>query len=152
MLDEVNSYRQLNKILLPDPHVPPGVNSFPPEIKQSAYVSQPIGLDGWSEIVQYFGTRPNDTNAVFFEPYGGAINRGPALGNAFIHRDAYMDIYVDSFWFSDSEKQGAEAWLDGYVEILNRYSNGEQYQNYPRRNTPDYPQAFWAPPIPPCSR
>jgi hypothetical protein len=50
---------------------------------------------------------------------------------------------VDSFWFKDTEKSVAEAWLDGYMQLLGRYSNGQQYQNYPRRNTANYAQAFW---------
>jgi FAD/FMN-containing dehydrogenase len=143
VLDQSDSYMKLNQMLLPDPDLPPHVTSFPPEIKQSAYFSQPIDLAGWTKIVNYFGTRPNDTNAVFFEPYGGAINSYPAMGNAFVHRDAYMDIYVDSFWFKDSDRKAAEAWLDGYVTIFSQYSNGQQYQNYPRRNTPNYAEAFW---------
>jgi len=143
VLDKSDSYMNLNKILLPDPNLPPNVTSFPPEVKQSAYVSQPLDLAACKAIVDYFATRPNDTNAVFFEPYGGVINSYPRNGNAFIHRDAYMDIYVDSFWFKDSDRKAAEAWLDGYVKIFSQYSNGQQYQNYPRRNTPDYPRAFW---------
>jgi FAD/FMN-containing dehydrogenase len=148
VLDQSNSYMKLNEILLPDPNLPPNVTSFPPEVKQSAYISQPMDLAGCAAIVNYFGTRPNNTNAVFFEPYGGVINSYPANGNAFIHRDAYMDIYVDSFWFKDSDRKAAEAWLDGYVKIFDQYSNGQQYQNYPRRNTPNYPEAFWGPAYP----
>lgn len=141
--DQSGTYRELIQTLSPDPHLPPGVSSFPPELKQSAYISKPIDLSGWAEIVNYYSKRPNDTDAIFTEPYGGAITSYPANGNAFIHRDAYMDIFVDSFWFQDSEKKAAEDWLDGYMAILAKYSNGQQYQNYPRRNTPNYPQAFW---------
>jgi hypothetical protein len=141
-LDQSGSYMKLNEILLPNPNLPPHVTSFPPEVKQSAYISQPMDITGCAAIVNYFATRPNNTNAVFFEPYGGAINTF-ANNNAFIHRDAYMDIYLDSFWFKDSDRKAAEAWLDGYVKIFNQYSNGQQYQNYPRRNTPNYPEAFW---------
>jgi len=143
VFDKVGSYRALNAVILPNPHVPPGVTSFPPEVKQSAYIAKPIDLDGWRKIVDYFATRPNDTNAVFLEPYGGAINRYPANGNAFIHRDVYMDFYVDSFWFKDADQKAAAAWLDGYMKLIAPYSNGEQYQNYPRRNTPNFATAFW---------
>jgi hypothetical protein len=139
---------KLNDILLPNPNLPPNVTSFPPEVKQSAYIAKPMDLAGWTAIVNYFGTRPNNTNAVFFEPYGGAINSYPAMGNAFVHRDVCMDIYVDSFWFKDSDRKAAEAWLDGYAKIFSQYSNGQQYQNYPRRNTPDYAEAFWGPAYP----
>jgi FAD/FMN-containing dehydrogenase len=143
VLDQSGLYGRLNQILLPDPNLPPGVTSFPPELKQSAYISKPVDLAGWSAIVKYFETRPNNTNAIFFEPYGGAINSYPMKASAFIHRDAYMDVYVDSFWFKDSDKKAAEDWLDGYMSVLAPYANGQQYQNYPRRNTPNYPEAFW---------
>lgn len=141
--DRYGSYLELDQFLQPDPNAPPNVPLPPPEVKQSAYISEPIDLAGWTAIVNYFQTRPNNTNAVFVEPYGGAINRHPLSKNAFIHRDVYMDIFVDSFWFKDSDKSAAEAWLDGYMELIGRYSNGQQYQNYPRRNTANYAQAFW---------
>jgi hypothetical protein len=141
--DMMNSYAVLNQIIIPDPNLPPGTTSFPPEIKQSAYISRPINLQGWTAIVEYFSTRPNNTNAFFIEPYGGAINAGPKTDNAFVHRDVYMNIYVDSFWFGDNERQAAEEWLDGYMRILADYANGQQYQNYPRRGTRGYAEAFW---------
>ena len=144
VLDQSGSYMTLNQILLPNPNLPPNTTSFPPEVKQSAYIGQPVDLAGWTKIVNYFNTRPNNTNAVFFEPYGGAINSLPSDANAFVHRDVYMDIYMDSFWFKDADRKAAEAWLDGYVQIFSQYSNGQQYQNYPRRNTPNYAVAFWA--------
>jgi FAD/FMN-containing dehydrogenase len=140
--DRVDSYKNLNATLFPNPNVPPEVKSFPPEVKQSAYIPKPIDAQGWTEIVNYFGTRLNDIGAVILEPYGGAIN-SYTKGNAFIHRDVYMDLYVDSFFLKENQRARANTWLDGYMKIITPYSNGHQYQNYPRRDTADYPHAFW---------
>jgi len=140
--DKVDSYKNLNATLFPNPNLPPGVKPPPPEVKQSAYIDKLIDLAGWTAIVQHFGTRLNDTSAVILEPYGGAINSFSGK-NAFIHRDVYMDLFVDSFFFTADQWDAANAWLDGYMKIIEPYSNGQQYQNYPRRNTPNYPQAFW---------
>jgi hypothetical protein len=140
--DRIDSYRNLNATLFPNPNVPPEVKSFPPEVKQSAYIPKPIDAQGWTEIVKYFDTRLNDIAAVILEPYGGAIN-SYSKGNAFIHRDVYMDFYVDSFFLKENQRAKANAWLDGYMKIIAPYSNGHQYQNYPRRDTPDFPNAFW---------
>lgn len=143
-----DNFRHLNDEILPEPNAPAYVKSFPPEIKESRYIAAPIDEEGWQKIVAYFSQRPswNITNAVFFEYYGGQINLVPPESNAFIHRDAYMDIYVDSFWYDandEGQKSEAEKWLDGYMKLLDPYSNGQQYQNYPRRNTPNYQWAFW---------
>jgi hypothetical protein len=53
---------------------------------------------------------------------------------------------VDSFWYdATDETQKAEAgqWLDGYMSLLDPYSNGQRYQNYPRRHMQGYQWAFW---------
>lgn len=142
------TFRELNTKIMPDPDLPPNYKGFPPEIKESRYMAQPIDEAGWLKIVDYFNERPtwNLTNAVFIEYYGGAINRVPRDATAFIHRDVYMDIYVDSFWYqvnNETQKSDAEKWLDGYMSLLDQYSNGQHYQNYPRRDTPGYRWAFW---------
>ena len=142
VIDQTDSYRKLNATLFPNPNVPPSVKSFPPEVKQSAYIPKPIDASGWTKIIKYFDTRLNDIAAVIIEPYGGAINKYPK-SNAFIHRDVYMDFYVDSFFLKEEDRKAANEWLDGYMKVVKPYSNGHQYQNYPRRETPDYPKAFW---------
>jgi hypothetical protein len=141
------TFRDLNNILLPDPNFPPGVTfANANEVRESRYISDPIDEQGWQKIIQYYLDNRqswNITNALFIEYYGGAINMSRPYPNAFVHRNVYMDFYADSFWFKDAQKTGAENWLDGYISLLDGYSNGEQYQNYPRRNTPNYQWAFW---------
>jgi FAD/FMN-containing dehydrogenase len=151
VFDKVSSYLDLDANMFPNPNLPKGFKPPPPEVKQSAYIDKPIDLAGWTAIVQHFATRLNDTSAVILEPYGGAIN-SYAGENAFIHRDVYMDLFVDSFFFKPDEWDAANAWLDGYMKIIEPYSNGQQYQNYPRRNTADYPKAFWGDAYPALQR
>lgn len=147
-----NNYAWLNAHIFPDPHLPSGTHGFPPEIKDSRYISKPIDLPGWQSIVSYFvDTLPkwNVTNAIFFEYYGGAINARAHGSNAFIHRDVYMDIYLDSFYYENdiNSPQRADAieWLNGYVETIERTgcTNGHSYQNYPRRDNPEYQWMYW---------
>jgi hypothetical protein len=149
--DKVASYLYLDAKMFPNPNLPPGVTPPPPEVKQSAYIDKPIDLAGWTAIVKHFATRLNDTSAVILEPYGGAINSYSGK-NAFIHRDVYMDLFVDSFFFKPDQWDAANAWLDSYMKIIAPYSNGQQYQNYPRRNMPNYPQAFWGDAYPALQR
>jgi FAD/FMN-containing dehydrogenase len=145
------TYHQVNQMIQPQPNAPKYIKSMPPEVKQSCYIARPIDADGWIKIVAYYNTRPkwNITNVIYFEYYGGQISRIPGDSSAFIHREVYMDVGVDSFWYDknpdnlEKRKLEAERWLDGYMALLDQYSNGEQYQNYPRRNTPTYRQAFW---------
>ena len=46
-------------------------------------------------MVHYFCTTPNQYNILSFEPYGGAINEKNPGDTAFVHRDAYFDIFID---------------------------------------------------------
>lgn len=148
-------YAWLNAHIFPSPHLPHDLpvrdHGFPPEIKDSRYISKQISIDGWRSIVNYFADkRPswNVTNAIFFEYYGGAINRRNEHFSAFIHRDVYMDIYLDSFYYeigNEAQREDAIRFLDGYIETIEATgcTNGHSYQNYPRRGDHDYRWRYW---------
>lgn len=56
-----------------------------------------------------------------------------------------MDFFVDVFWdITTAGEIEAKKWLDGFMTLMQPYFNGESYQNYPRRDLPDYPQQYWA--------
>jgi len=65
------------------------------------------------------------------------------MGNAFVHRDVHMDFFVDTFWYVPSEEAPALAWLKGFRQLMETYWNGHSYQNYPRRDDPNYRWQFW---------
>lgn len=144
-----NSYYQINTLLLETaPWTIPFVPAQPPntsikEDKQSGYIATPVPLSHWQKVIAYYRTAPAAFNTVVIEPYGGQISSTPTYANAFVHRRVDMDFFVDSFWVNDADKPRAEAWLDGFMQLMAPYFNGEQYQNYPRRNTANYRQAYW---------
>jgi len=37
----------------------------------------------------------------------------------------------------------AHSWLNGFRKLMETYWNGHSYQNYPRRDDPDYRWQFW---------
>jgi Berberine and berberine like len=81
------------------------------------------------------------------EPYGGAISAYPVEDSAFVHRAVDMDFFVDSFWVGQPdgpERKQAEDWLAGYLDLVQPWSNGHMYQDYPVRDLADYRSAYWA--------
>ena len=142
-IDEVGSYYALNQKLLEYPDGIPPVDVVPMEDKQAGYIAKPLTAADWGRIIAYYMKRPSVDNMIVIEPYGGTINRYPRTGNAFIHRDVDMDLFVDSFWFHPEERDRAVAWLDGFVALMQPYWNGSVYQNYPRRTLTDYRRQYW---------
>jgi hypothetical protein len=147
-LKQQGTYAQINSWLLEQPYEIPQLPTAPlGEDKQSGYVQNTLAVSDWQAIIDYYLTTPNIYNTLVIEPYGGAINAYPAGNSAFIHRTAAMDFFVDVFWDIATGQAGKEAeakkWLDGFMSLMQPYFNGESYQNYPRRDLPDYPQQYW---------
>jgi hypothetical protein len=86
-------------------------------------------------------------NLVVLEAYGGAINAVPKDHTAFVHRDVYMDIYIDAFW-REGEGLGtfdqAQTWMEGINALLAPHLNGQYYQNYPQRGMINFRWQYWA--------
>ena len=143
--DRTASYNQLNEWLLDScltyPALPDGATLF--ELKGVGYVSKPLDLDAWRRMVDFFSRAPSPFNILAMEAYGGRINATSADKNAFIHRDVYMDLFVDSFWSDVSMKDAATAWRDEFEQLLAPNSNGHRYQNYPERGARDYRWQYW---------
>jgi FAD/FMN-containing dehydrogenase len=144
--DRMASYADLNENLigiLPGVPQAPGQTTY--EIKRAGYISTSLAAGDWQVVLDYFATSPNDYNIVGIEPYGGAISK-PSRANAFGHRDAQMDFFVDSFFSETWDANGrdsAQRWVDGFLAAMAPYLNGEVYQNYPWRGLADYPAAYW---------
>ncbi len=145
-LKQLGTYAQINYDLLATPYDIPQLPEGVPlaEDKQSGYIQQPLALSDWQTVIDYYKTTPSIYNTLVIEPYGGAINSAPFGGNAFMHRTAAMDFFVDVFWdITTGGEIQAKQWLDGYMTLMQPYFNGESYQNYPRRGLPNYPQQYW---------
>lgn len=142
---KTGSYAEINGWLYDDKYDIPVVPDNAREDKQCGFIARLLTEADWQKIIDYFKTTPNNYGAIALEPFGGAINAYPVgkAGNAFIHRDVYMDFYVDVFWLSEAERQRVVVWLDGFMELMKPYFNGHAYQNYPRRSQVNYRWLYW---------
>jgi len=141
------NFDYLNDALL---NVPYGMPCFPPgttmpfEDKASRIVGRKLSSDEWRTLLNFYVTTPNPYSYFYMEFYGGAINQYPMAGSAFVHRNALYNAVLDVFWWNDDQKGPAEAFLEGWLRIMDPLYNGEVYQNYPRLNDPDYKDKYWA--------
>ncbi len=115
------------------------------ETKRCAYVNDPLTKQQYQKMVDYFKTSPSVYNIVSMEPYGGAINKVPANDTAFVHRNAYFDIFTDSFWMNDDEKKEAFEWLKNYYEsdVMKDLWSDMYYQNYPNSEYKDWKHGYF---------
>jgi hypothetical protein len=102
------------------------------ETKRCAYIEKALTVEDYQRMVDFFKTSPSPYNIVSMEPYGGQINRVRLYDTAFVHRDAFFDIFTDSFWNLNSEKPRAFEWLNDYYTspATKDLWSTHYYQNY----------------------
>jgi hypothetical protein len=145
------SYADVNEIVLDNVEgvIPDTVK----ETKRCALIEDPLRKDEYQVMVDFFCTTPSEYNILSLEPYGGAINEQPADATAYVHRDAYLNVFVDGFWPGDEpptkachkEKEEAFKWLEQFYQsdkTRNLWSN-HYYQNYPNSNYPNWQEGYF---------
>ena len=146
LVDQVGTYPQMDQYLENNPYsLPDNLPDGACETKSSGYIALTLAEADWQTIIDYFTTSPNLWSLAYLEPYGGAINRYPAPDSAFIHRDVDADLVVDVFWRNAEERAQMEAWLDGFMALVQPFLNGHVYQNYADSRLTNYAQAYWGP-------
>jgi hypothetical protein len=140
---EVGPYLGMNQALLSQPFDIPQVPDVAREDKQSGYIATRLTEADWRLVCDRFEASPNQYTTIVIEPYGGAISAWPQRGNAFIHRDVDMDLFVDVFWLTAREEIAVRGYLDEFIAMMRRFMNGHAYQNYPRRHHPNYRWEYW---------
>ena len=143
----MGSFSAINAMLLDTPYTfppfPPDMTSAPYEDKQSRYVARNLSSIEWQAVLDWFVTSPNEYSAMCFEVTGGAINALPLETNAFIHRTAQFDAFLDVFWLKPEDQGPPEVFLSQFVALFETFWNNEVYQNYPNVNVPDYRANYW---------
>ncbi len=140
----VGRYADLDLKLIESSPGLPQVPDLAREEKQSCYIERKLDAEDWAHIIDLFLTSPNRSSLVCLEPYGGRINEIPEDSNAFIHRKVAMNLFLDVFWMSeDQQRKDAIAFLDRFMAMMAPYSNGQSYQNYPRRSQQDFRRRYW---------
>ena len=126
-----------------------GVPADAKEDKQSGYLRAPMSLAEWQGIIELFGRTPNPWSVFNLEAYGAAINEAPAGGNAFVHRDAYCNFFLDVFWTDERERAHAQRYLDEFMARMQPYfarpdGRSQANQDYPRGTQTDYLDLYFA--------
>jgi hypothetical protein len=142
-IEMTGDYVELNRELLEKPVPIPSAPDYVFEEKQSAYVDKVMTVADWKKIIDFIATSPNTWNDLGIEPYGGAIERTDDP-NSFIHRSVSMNLFMEVFWFHENEYQPNIDWLNQFMDLIEPYTNGQSYQNYPRPGVKDAPEAYWA--------
>jgi hypothetical protein len=141
-----STFDDLNNQLLNTPY---GMPCFPPdsawpcEDKTARYVARDLAPSEWRSMLDYYKQTPNPYSYAYLEFYGGAINAYPYDDSAFIHRNAAFDLVLDVFWLDPAEQPAAQAFLDGWLDLIEPMSNGHIYQNYPRQDQPEFAWRYW---------
>lgn len=142
-ISRTGSFSFLNDWLFENPEPVPNCPDLAREDKQSSIIAKKYKAKDWKNVCDLFRKSPNPWSCFAIEPYGGAINEVPRDANAFVHRDADMDFFVDVFWMTDAQRVAVQSWLDDCMTVIDRMGNGESYQNYPRLSQTDYRERYW---------
>ncbi|MGD9508881.1 MAG: FAD-binding oxidoreductase [Geminicoccaceae bacterium] len=118
------------------------------EDKQSGYLRAPMTLAEWEGVIELFRRTPNPYSVFNLEAYGGAINDYPAGGNAFVHRDAWCNFFLDVFWADEPERAHAQRFLDEFMALMRPYfdrpdGRPQANQDYPRGSQTDYLELYF---------
>jgi FAD/FMN-containing dehydrogenase len=92
--------------------------------------------------------RPGQVRLLSFFALGGQANRVARTASAYVHRDARFYL---AFWAGldrdlpgDDDRRAAQVWADGGFAVLDRYSDGEAYQNFIDPRLDSWREAYYA--------
>ncbi|MFL5350163.1 MAG: FAD-dependent oxidoreductase [Hyalangium sp.] len=155
MWEDMGSFFRMNNKLMgyaEEPDVVPRtvvstVAAFPPQEKQTRYYDKPLGQAGWRLFVDHMRsarTQVKFAPQMVIEGAGAAINERSRGFNAYIHRRADFNTYLNTYWDSAEEQAQAFAFMDRWLDIGQPWTNQEAYQNYPKSYVTDWQRRYWA--------
>lgn len=154
MWEDMGSFFKMNNKLMgyaeePDvlPRTMAPLAAVPPQEKQTRYYDKPLGQTGWRLFVDHIRsaqTKMKFAPQMVIEGAGAAINERSRGFNAYIHRRADFNTYLNTYWDSEEEKPKAFAFMDRWLEIGQPWTNQEAYQNYPKSYVTNWQHRYWA--------
>ena len=145
-------YTRLNEILLQTVHPPgndmPNVSMNTKPLVEGWLINEHHSADRWRDVVEHFLAAPDKTCFIAMEFYGGKIAERDPTEMAFVHRDPSIDLFSWAFWTFDSHKDASVKWLDDLGKIASGMGSGRRYQNYPRRGTENFLEAYFGQNLP----
>ena len=145
-------YTRLNEMLLQTATQPPAdmpnvsMNTKP--LVEGWLINEHYPAERWRTVVDHFLNAPDKTCFIAMEFYGGAIADPKPTDMAFVHRDPSIDMFSWAFWTFDSHQNKSIQWLDDLGAIAKSMGSGRRYQNYPRRGTDGFLDAYFGENLP----
>lgn len=108
-----------------DPLLTPGARNY---WKSHNFASlEDAALD---TIVDYAGRLPSNQSEIFVGRLGGQVNRVPADGTAYPHRDAEYVMNVHTRWEDPAEDDRCAAWAREFFDRMGAFATGGVYVNF----------------------
>ncbi|HEX6343035.1 FAD-binding oxidoreductase [Umezawaea sp.] len=109
---------------------------------------RPLDAERISALVEGFGAdrEAGQTRFVNFTAMGGAINRVAADATAYAHRDARFligHVLLLPEVPDEGGRRRAESWVDSGFTLLDPWSSGRSYVNFPDPHLADWQRAYW---------
>ena len=107
---------------------------------KSLYMDQ-LSNEAVDTMMSWVRRRPNPRLLVIIRHLGGAVSRVVESATAYQNRKAQFMFSIDGAWSDPAESERNIAWVRGFWEAMNRYSNGGVYVNFPGFG--ENPQQLW---------
>ena len=127
-----------------------GIPPYAFGIVRGRMFTRPLPHTGWEKAVEIFdlARSAGQTHKLEVLALGGAVNEISRAETAYVHRDTLFDLNFLSTVYqspvSADAKSKAKQWVDAGFTAVNKYSNGETYQNFVDPSLPDWRQAYYA--------
>lgn len=110
---------------------------------RSCYIDRDLEAEDYRKILDFALTYPDKLMIIDMEGYGGKIRETAPDAMAFMHREAKFDLFCDVFWNTDETGTTQTEWLESLMQMMESFSNGHSYQNYPCRLQKDWRWAYF---------
>jgi FAD/FMN-containing dehydrogenase len=113
-------------------------SAVPPIARAARFVSRDLDAAEWRTILASGLGATNKLAVLYLECQGGAINAVDRAENAYIHRDATFNIWLDVMWTDPAQREPELAFQRDWCATMAPFWNHRVYQNFPSADLPDW--------------